>query len=281
MSLGHINKYTVDRETKLGYMLVDNEGREYFLHHNECGGKFLNSGDKVNAFIYLDKMMREAATLVLPNITLDNIGYGVVVSSKKETGLFVNIGISKDILFSKDDLPKNYNEWPKVNDVIFCQMKIRSNKLILRFASKKDFININNTPTLNEGDKVDAYVYRITDEGINLVTKNYEVIFIYKANLRGNFHIGQLVNCTIIHKNDLDYSGTLIENRTIQIQDDKEIILSFLKSHNGVMLFNEKSTPELISHNFHMTKSSFKNALYALVKENKIEKLEDKYILIE
>ena len=59
MSLGHINKYTVDRETKLGYMLVDSEGREYFLHHNECGGKFLNSGDKVNAFITKDMHLEE------------------------------------------------------------------------------------------------------------------------------------------------------------------------------------------------------------------------------
>ena len=281
MSLGHISKFTIDRETKLGYILLDEADKEYFLHHNECAGKFLNSGDKVDAFIYLDKMMREAATLVLPNITLDNIGYGEVISSKKETGLFVNIGISKDILLSKDDLPKNFNEWPKVGDTVFCAMKIRSNKLILKFASKKDFTEINKNIELNENDKVDAYVYRITEEGINLVTKDFNVIFVYKANLRGSFHIGELVKCKIIHKNDGDYSGTLIEEKRIQIIDDKVIILEYLKTHNGVMLINESSSPELINYNFHMSKSSFKNAIFSLIKEGKIEKFEDKIILID
>lgn len=278
--LGHINKYKVDRETKLGYVLLDNQENEYFLHHNECKGQSFVEGDEVEAFIYVDKKGREAATLHLPTITLDKVGIGLVASSVSDLGVFINIGISKDILLSKDELPLSFKAWPKEGDKVACVMKVRANKLILRMASKKDIIYFDNKDiNYAEGERVDGYVYRVTDEGINLVTEDLKVIFVYKANLRGFFHLGQKVNVKIVKKNIDDYNGTMIEEKSAQIQDDKIILLNFLNEHNGVMMITEESSPELISHLFHMSKSSFKHAIGGLLKDGKIEKLEDKIVL--
>lgn len=279
MSLGHISKFKVDRETQLGYMLVD-ENKEYFLHRNECNFKVLNSGDTVSAFIYVDKKGREAATLHLPSITLDNIGFGVVKTVKNEMGAFIDIGISKDILLSKDELPPSFRMWPKEGDEVSCLMKVRADKLILKLASKNDFLKQVNDIRYAIDEHVDAFVYRITDEGINLVTKDFKVIFVYKAHLRGTFRIGEKVNVRIIFANENDYSGSLLVEKKEQIQNDKEVILEYLKSHNGVMMITEDAPAELISHNFHMSKSSFKHAIGGLLKENLIEKLEDKIVLL-
>lgn len=283
MSLGHIEKFRVLRETQLGYILAKDEESEieYFLHRNECAGKTPLVDEVLEAFIYIDKKGRETATLHLPSITCDKVGMGEIVDVKNELGAFVNIGISKDILLSKDDLPLNYRIWPKIGDKVACVMKIRAHKLILRLASKNEILKEKNEHELAEGEKVDAYVYRITEDGINLVTENMNVIFVYKTNYRGTYHLGEKAGVRIIRKNLEDYSGSLIEQKEVQIQDDKNIILEYLKKHNGVMMITEDSSPELINRLFNMSKKAFKNALGGLLKSNLIEIEDDKIILVE
>ena len=65
MKIGKTYVFTVDRETKLGYVL-EKDGEEFFLHHNECNGNSFIPGDKAKAFLYVDKKNRIAATLFKP-----------------------------------------------------------------------------------------------------------------------------------------------------------------------------------------------------------------------
>ena len=197
MALGYINKFVVDRETQLGYV-IKKDDNEFFLHRNECCGKTPMVGETLEAFIYVDKKGREAATLHLPTITCSKVGMGEVVLVKEDLGAFVNIGISKDILLSKDDLPLGFRNWPKVGDKVACSMKIRARKLVLKLASKNEILKSSENVNIAENEKVDAYVYRITDDGINLVTEDLNVIFVYKNNYRGKYHIGQKANVKII-----------------------------------------------------------------------------------
>ena len=108
-NLGKIDLYQVNRETKLGYVL-EKDGEEFFLHHNECNGRKLIANDRVKAFLYLDKKNRLAATLFPPKIEVGKIALLQVVSVNPELGVFISIGISKDILLSCDDLPKDLKE---------------------------------------------------------------------------------------------------------------------------------------------------------------------------
>lgn len=282
-NLGRVETYEVDRETKLGYVLVqDGSDDEYFLHHNECNGRSFIPGDKVRAFLYIDKKNRLAATLFPPLIEVNKTALLKVVNVVKETGLFINIGISKDILLSADDLPKDYKIWPQVDDYIPCELKVRAGRLVLRFSSKPELLRIcKKQERLKKDDLVRGYVYRITAEGINLVTEDFEVIFIYKTNFRKKYRLGELVETKIIDIHEEDYSGTIIKNKEFQIYDDEEIILNYLKNNNGVMLITEKSSPELINKLFNMSKSAFKNALGKLYKNKKIQITDTKIILLE
>ena len=116
---------------------------------------------------------------------------------------------------------------------------------------------------------------------MNIVTGDYEIVYVYKTNYRGTYRLGQKVEVRIIDVHETDYSGTMIEKKEVQIQDDKNIILEYLNKHNGVMLITENSSPELINHLFNMSKGAFKKAIGGLLKENKIEILNDKIILID
>lgn len=279
--LGTKQKFKVDRETNLGYTLIYND-EEYFLHHNECNGRRLNTGSFVEAFIYADKKNRLAATLLNPTVTVNQIGFGRVVDINRELGVFVNIGISKDILFSKDELPFNFKLWPQVDDVLIVEMKVKQNRLILKMANKLQIERKRQTGEEIEipvNTKVDAYVYRITDDGINLVTDDYNVIFVYKTNYRKNYRLGEKTTVTVQKKNTDDYAGTMIEQKEFQIVDDKKTILEYLKGNNGVMMITENSSPELIVSALHMSKSAFKKAIGGLLKSEEIIIMDDKIVL--
>ena len=278
--LGKIKSYRVDRETNLGYTLIYNN-EEYFLHHNECNGKSLVPNTNVSAFMYIDKKGRPALTLYKPTIEIGKIGFVEVVSVKNDLGVFCNIGISKDILLSKDDLPRSYSEWPKEHDLLLCELKVKLNKLQLKIASKNFILQRRDPNTLySVGDMVEGRCYRISPEGVSFVTMDFNVIFVFKTNFRKKYHIGEVEEIKIIDVHEEDYSGSIIKNKEEQILEDKERILNYLNKNNGVMMITDKSSPELINYNFHMSKSSFKNSLGKLYKDGLIEIMDDKIILV-
>ncbi|MDY4145037.1 MAG: S1-like domain-containing RNA-binding protein [Bacilli bacterium] len=284
MNLGKIETYTVDRETKLGYVIVK-DGEEYFLHHNECNGNSFIAGDKVKAFLYVDKKNRPAATLFKPFIQLNETKLLQVVSVDHKIGAFLNIGISKDILLSADELPYDYSKWPKEGDFLPCMLRIRANRLILKLSNKFEIVRVHEEVAkeqkLTKSQVVSGYAYRLSPEGVNFVTSDYDVIFVYKTNYRKSYHLGEKEEIKIIDIHEDDYTGTINKNKEFQIEDDYKIILDYLEKNNGVMLITEKSSPEIINRLFNMSKSSFKNALGRLLKQNKIEILENKIILKE
>ena len=100
MIIGNINKLEVVRKTDIGYML-GNKSEEVFLHANESKNKELKEGDIVDAFLYYDYKGRVAATLETPLIRLGMDAFLKVVEVKRDLGVFVDMGISKDLLVIK------------------------------------------------------------------------------------------------------------------------------------------------------------------------------------
>lgn len=282
MSLGHIGKFKIVRETNLGYVL-EQDGIEYFLHHNECNGKTLFTGDYVKAFLYMDKKNRIAATLFKPVLEADEIGFLKVVGSKEEIGVFCNIGISKDILFSRDDLPRSFKDWPKVDETILGELRVKNDHLVIKPATKTQILNKQATLTevkkYEKNDVLKAKLYRFSEEGISLVTDDYQVIFVYKTNYRKSYHLGEEIEVKILDSHDDYYNGTINRNKEFQMQDDAKIILDYLAKNNGVSLITEKSSPELITKVLNMSKAAYKKALGGLLKENKIIITDTKIIL--
>ena len=276
MKLGLISKYTVLRETDIGYMIQDDVG-EFFLHHNECDGRHLLDGEVVDAFLYIDKMKRVAATLLKPKITIETGGICEVVESNS-AGVFVNIGINRDILLSSDDLIEG--KWPQIGDFLPCSLKTRAMNLFIRILTKPEMLSLHDGVNLEVGKKYLAHVYRITDKGINAFDDHFNVFFIYHKNLRKSYRIGETIDVKILEKNIDDYSGTLIEQKELMIEDDGEIIISYLKEHKGVMSYTSKSSPESIFRVFKMSKAAFKRALGNLYKKGIVSLQEDRTVLL-
>ncbi len=277
MKLGLVSKYKVLRETNLGYMISDESG-EYFLHHNECNGNYYKPDDIISAFLYMDKMKRVAATVYPPKITLEKGGICEVVGAST-AGVYVNIGISRDMLLSNDDL-RGVNQ-PQVGDKLCCILKSKGAGLFIKLLTKPEILSLNTGSALEVNNKYVAYVYRITDKGINVFTNDFNVIFIYYKLLRKEYRIGEKVEVKIIDFKDNDYYGSIIEQKEIMMTDDSETIINYLNSHHGVMNFTSNSDSEVIYNVFKMSKSAFKRALGKLYKEHKVLLEDDKTILVD
>ncbi|MFA6627837.1 MAG: S1-like domain-containing RNA-binding protein [Bacilli bacterium] len=277
MKLGQVSQYQVERETDIGYLITDESG-EYFLHHNECAGHVLRDGEEVNAFLYMDKMKRVAATLHRPAVTIDQGGLCEVVGVMS-AGVFINIGISRDILLSSDDLPEG--KWPIVGDKVCGRLYIRGKNIFFHLMNKQEMLELRTGVELAVDQKAEGWVYRLTDSGINLVDANYNIIFIYYKNLRKDYRLGELAAFRVTFKNEDDYTATTVEQKERMMSDDADVILEYLTSHFGVMSYTSDTDSEILYNVFKMSKSAFKRALGHLYKEKKVILQNNKTILVD
>lgn len=272
LEIGKISQFIVKRETDISYTLspLDPDLTNYvFLHFNQATRR-LNPGELINCFLYYDQKKRLCATMEKPLITTEVFGFVKVVNTNK-AGVFVDIGISKDILLSSDFLPKQERLWPVVGDSIPCILKVKNNSLVAKPISK----NQHETKKLSLNETYSATVINISDEGIVACTKSLNTIFIHKSLIRKAYRIGEVISVKIININkNNEYNGTTIERKELSRLSDSDIILNYLKSMGGSIPLGNASTPEQIAKYFRMSKSAFKRAVGALYK-NRLIKIED------
>ncbi|MDX9691017.1 MAG: S1-like domain-containing RNA-binding protein, partial [Acholeplasmataceae bacterium] len=156
--IGDINHLTVNRKTDIGYMLDSSDG-EIFLHNNETNFQALKPGEAVDAFLYYDQKGRLAATLKTPFITVSRPGFLTVTDVHEDLGVFLHMGIAKEILLSKDDLPFQMDSWPIKGDQVYVMIRVKG-KLVAKIASKEE-VQLKPTTELTVKDKVKCFVQKI------------------------------------------------------------------------------------------------------------------------
>ena len=103
LQVGAIHKLRVERIIDTGYVLTNGKV-EVLLHLSESQEQ-LELNQEVDAFLYHDKKGQLVATMTLPSVRFDTFDWAEVVEVVKNLGVFVNIGIQKEVLVSNDDLP--------------------------------------------------------------------------------------------------------------------------------------------------------------------------------
>lgn len=277
LKIGQISQFIVKRETDISYTLSPlnpNMTNYIFLHFNQATRR-LNPGELINAFLYYDQKKRLCATMEKPIITTTDFDYVKVVDVNK-AGVFVDIGIAKDILLSSDFLPKNENLWPHKNDLLPCILKVKHNSLVAKPITNHQ----HPTKKLSINESYLSTVVSISDDGITVCTKSFNTIFIHKSLIRNNFRIGEIIKVQVINVNKKgQYNGTTIERKELSRLSDGQVILNYLKTMGGVIPLGNSSTPIEISKYFKMSKSAFKRAVGALYKD-KLIKIDDNKITL-
>ena len=268
LNIGEVNKFIVKRETDISYTLSpdDDELTTYvFLHFNQATRK-LEPGEQIDAFLYYDQKKRLCATMEMPLITTHKFGLVEVVDIMEKAGVFVNIGIAKDILLSKDYLPNYLSAWPKVGDKVPCILVEKQNQLVARPIIPQDLHF--KEPPLTIGQTIAGRVVKINPEGMTICTSEYQFVYLHKSYLRKDYRIGEEVTCKIIHINEAGhYHASTIAQKEYARLSDSDIILNYLKKMGGIVPLGNASTPEEITRYFKMSKSAFKRAVGALYKQ--------------
>lgn len=281
MKLGLIQKMQVLRKIDTGYVLKQGED-EALLHHNEAG-HVLEEGEEVEVFLYNDKKGNVTATTSLPTVTMKNYDWAEVVEVVPKLGVFVHIGIAKEMLISNDDLPKFRSIWPKPGDKLYIKLGLDyRNRLIAIPAAGSTFAKIYEVaPESLLNQTVEGRVYFSSREGTEIFTKEGYRGFIHHTERKTEPRLGELVTGRVIAvKEDGTINVSLRPVKKESIPIDAEDILRHLKDHEGVIPFSDKSDPEDIRATFNMSKAAFKRALGRLMKEGKVEQRDGKTYLL-
>ena len=183
LAMGKYNNLTVLRESDLAYILTDGRD-EIFLHKRQAHGS-LEPDMEVEVFLYYDNQKRITATMNRPTVDTKNAAFLKVVGVNAHLGVFLDVGLIKDLLLSRDDLSFKKKEWPQVGDEILVKMKASKNQLTAKIIPRYDIKKYLSPQTeLIEGEGYVSYCIFIAEEGVVFITKEGHYIYVYYKNMR-------------------------------------------------------------------------------------------------
>ncbi|MDN3015112.1 S1-like domain-containing RNA-binding protein [Paenibacillus sp. BSR1-1] len=269
--IGQTTTLTVARQSEFGYFLTD--GTEDVLLHNNEAHQELEEGDQVEVFLYVDSAGRISASTNIPEIAVGKYAWVKVTDINPDHGVFLNIGLQKDILLGRDDLPSYRSAWPKEGDLVYITLRVTRNSLLYaKLASDQVIQSISAKATRNDYNKnIQGHIYRTAKVGSWVYTLEGFKGFIHESQRKQEPRLGEKVEGRII---DIKEDGTInvsLLARKEESQDlDAERIYEYLMSRNGAMPYNDKSMPEDIQERFQLSKGAFKRALGKLMKDGRV-----------
>jgi len=269
--IGQTTTLTVARKASFGYFLTDGN-EDVLLHFNQAHQEF-EENDQVEVFLYVDSEGRISASTNIPDVAIGHYAWVKVTDSNPRIGVFLNIGLPKDILLGIDDLPVLKSVWPQPGDLVYITLKLSSNYLLYaKLATDPVIESISVKATrANFNKNVQGHIYRTAKVGSWIYTIEGFKGFIHESQRQQEPRIGEKVEGRII---DVKEDGTInvsLLARKEETQDvDAERIYEYLMSRNGAMPYNDKSMPEDIKDRFDLSKGAFKRALGKLMKEGRV-----------
>lgn len=273
INIGEYNKLQVVRKADFGYFLSsidDKNDDEILIHNNNIPSGELSIDSIVDVFVYRDSEDRLTATLKEPLAKAFEIAYLKVVS-KTPIGDFIDIGLDRDILVPKKEQTIRLEENKKYLFYIYVDKT-------KRLAATTDIDRyLENTTEYKVGDEVNGIAYGIQSNGsIMVAVYNMYRGVILRNEYFTNINMGDELTLRVKkHYEDGKMSLTprkMPKEERLELED---VIHEYLKSNNGFMPYNDKTSPDIIRQVFHTSKKYFKNALGGLMKQGLIEQTED------
>ncbi|MDF0726985.1 S1-like domain-containing RNA-binding protein [Cytobacillus sp. S13-E01] len=271
LQAGTVVTLSVDRDTEFGYFLTNGE-EDVLLHKSDITDDF-NEDERQTVFLYQDHQGRLAATMTIPTIDIDTYDWAQVVEVKHKLGVFVNIGIRKDILVSKDDLPEIYDLWPEIGDELYCSLKTdKHGRLFGRLGTEEAIREIaEHAPRTVFNKNITGRVYRLLLVGTFIITEENYIGFIHESQRVREPRLGQKIEGRVVDvKEDGSVNVSLLSRSHEVLDEDAQKLYSYMEERGGSMPFWDKSDPDDIQIRFTMSKAAFKRALGRLMKDQKV-----------
>lgn len=274
MRLGEVQELEIVKLVDFGVYLSEEGGEERVLlpRHDVPEGAAI--GDKVRVFLYRDSKDRLIATTRTPALTLGTIAV-LKVRETGKIGAFLDWGLEKDLLLPFREQTKRVHEGEE------CLVALYEDKSGRLCATMNVYPYLKKNSPYRPGDTVHGRIYETSRNfGIFVAVDDMYSGLIPKWEASDALRIGEVVEARVTNvkedgKLDLSVRGKAYQ----QIDDDAALVMRVIEEYAGALPFGEKVSPEVIMREFGLSKAAFKRAVGRLLKEGKIEVLENRILL--
>lgn len=273
IELGKIQELEVKRHTSVGAFLnTEDSGRddEDVLLPKSDLPENIKVGEKVEVFVYRDSQDRVISTTKKPLVTLGEIAPLEVIDITK-IGAFLDWGLERDLFLPFSEQSVKLEKGRKYLIGLYID---KSNRLC---GTMKIRNFLRNDSTYKPNDWVQATIYNLNDDlGAFVAVDNKYEGLIPRKELLGVYVEGEELKVRVTNvKEDGKLDLSLRERFYMEIDKDAELILNRTIEKGGILLLNDYSSPQEIREELNISKSAYKKAIGKLLKEGKIEFIEN------
>lgn len=256
------------------FYFVQKEGQTLALSKEEGDHQL---GQAVTGFVYSDMKQRLRLTTKPVTATRKDFGWGVVTEVRKDLGVFLDTGLpDKEVVVSLDILPEIKELWPKKGDQLYVRYHVdQKDRIWGLLAFPEDFKKMAGPAYDNmQNQELRAIVYRLKMNGTHVYLPDHQMLgFIHPSERYSEPRLGQELKARVIGYRAVDRTLNLsLKPRSFEmLENDAQMILTYLEANGGFMTLNDKSSPEDIKATFGISKGQFKKALGGLMKAKKIK----------
>lgn len=256
------------------YYFVQKDGLTFALSKEEGEHQL---GDMVQGFAYSDMKQKLRLTTKEVSATQTTYGWGQVTEVRRDLGVFVDTGLpDKQVVVSLDLLPEMKELWPKKGDQLYVRLEVDKKERIWAIPAELEvFQKLAGKAYDNmQNQNLRAIVYRLKLSGTFVYLPDNNMLgFIHPSERFSEPRLGEEVMARVIGFREVDRTLNLsLKPRSFEmLENDAQMILTYLESNGGFMTLNDKSSPEDIKAIFGISKGQFKKALGGLMKAKKIK----------
>lgn len=267
IKLGEKQTLQVVKKVEFGVYLGDGENKEErVLLPAKQAPDGVQTGDRLEVFIYRDSKDRLIATTAEPKITLHQVAR-LRVAQVGRVGAFLDWGLEKDLLLPFKEQTR------KVAAGEECLAALYIDKSDRLCATMNVYPYLEKDSPYRKDDMVEGTIYEISENfGAFVAVDDRYSALVPKKEYYGNARIGDRVSARVTAvKEDGKLDLSLRAKAYLQIEKDAEKVLSVIDSFDGAFPFTDKASPEVIRREMQMSKNEFKRAVGHLLKEGRIE----------
>ena len=256
------------------FYFVQKDGRTFALAKEEGIHQL---GQPIKGFVYTDMKQRLRLTTKEVTASRTSFGWGIVTDVRKDLGVFLDTGLpDKEVVVSVDVLPEIKDLWPKKGDKLYVRYDVdKKDRIWALPAFQEDFQKLAGPAYDNmQNQQLRAIVYRLKINGTFVYLPDNNMLgFIHPSERYSEPRLGQELDVRVIGYRTVDRTLNLsLKPRSFEmLENDAQMILTYLESKGGFMALNDKSSPEDIKSTFGISKGQFKKALGGLMKAKKVK----------
>ncbi len=265
IELGKFNHLEVVKQVDFGVYLDGDELGEILLPTRYVPVS-CEIGDFLNVFLYLDSEERLIATTLTPYVQVGQFAF-LEVAWINQFGAFLNWGLMKDLFvpFSEQKMKmqvgKKYIIYAYLDEESY---RIVASAKVERYLSKE-------IPDYEPGTEVDILVWQKTDLGFKVIIENKYPGLMYDNEIFQDLFTGMRLKAYVKQvREDGKIDIMLQKSGKAKVEDFSEVLLRYIKEHDGDIPFSDKSDADIIYDTFNVSKKTFKKAVGDLYKKRLI-----------